>query len=53
MRSRMTIKAYAKAEGVKTSAIYNRISRGKLESTFDGITWVYPKSDQTIKKPRK
>lgn len=51
----ITVKQYAKMEGVEyTSTIYNRISRGTLKSIkIDGHTYVYPKSDKTIKKPRR
>lgn len=48
-----TIKQYAEIEGVKTSAIYQRITRGTLKTKIiDGLTYVYVKSDKTIKKPR-
>lgn len=53
MKNKLTVKQYAELQGVKTSAIYNRIARGTLKSKFDVVTWVYPNSDKTIKKPRK
>lgn len=53
---KLTVKQYAELQGVKTSAIYNRMSpkRGTLKyKVIDGLTYVYPASDKTIKKPRK
>jgi len=54
MKNKLTIKQYAEIEGVKTSAIYNRIERGTLKSIkLDGEQrYVYPSTDKTIKKPR-
>lgn len=50
----MSVKEYAKREGVCTSAIYNRIKRRtiKFSSNF-GIILVEIDTDKTIKKPRK
>ncbi len=50
----LTIKEYAIAEEVTTSAIYNRVRRGKLKKIIKyGITFVYSGNDKTIKKPIK
>ena len=50
----LTVKEYAIAEGVSTSAIYNRISRGKLiKVSRYGVTFVFFREDKTVKKPRK
>jgi hypothetical protein len=47
------VKTYATSESVETSAIYNRIARGKLTAIwFEGVRYVYPASDISIKKPR-
>lgn len=57
MRNKLlSVKEYAIAEGVETSAIYNRIARDTLKSIKKhGLTWVYPNSDKTGKvgRPKK
>lgn len=54
IRNKLTVKQYSIAEGVGTSAIYNRIKREKLKSiVIDNMTYVYVNSDKSIKKPRK
>ena len=53
MKNKLTIKQYSIVEGVTTSAIYNRISRGTLKCTvIDGLKYIYINKDNTIKKPR-
>ena len=49
----LTVKEYAEAEGITTSAVYLRIKRKKLQKIIKfGITLVFVNSDRTIKKPR-
>lgn len=50
----LTVKDYAEAEGITTSAVYLRIKRGTLLMIKKyGTTLVFVDSDKTIKKPRK
>jgi len=55
MKNKLTIRQYSIAEGVTTSAIYNRIRRKTLKSIkLDGEQrYVYPNTDKSIKKPRQ
>ncbi len=47
MKNKLTIKQYSETLGISVSGVQQRITRGTLKWTFDGIIWVYPKSDKT------
>jgi len=55
MKNKLTIRQYAEILNISVSAIQQRIDRGTLKSSFDGITWIYPKSDKTktVGRPKK
>jgi len=53
MKNKLTVKQYAEIENESISAINQRRYRGTLKwIVVDGLIYVYPKSDITIKKPR-
>lgn len=52
MKNKLTIKQYSEVLGISVAGVQQRITRGTLRSSFDGITWVYPNSDKTKKVGR-
>ena len=53
MKNKLTVKQYAAIEKESIAAINQRRYRGTLKwVVIDGLVYVYPKSDITIKKPR-
>jgi hypothetical protein len=50
----LTVKQYAELEKTSGATIRMRMKRGTLRfKRVDGLTYVYIKSDKTIRKPRK
>ena len=53
MKNKLTVNQYAAVEKESIAAINQRRYRGTLKwIVVDGLIYVYPKSDITIKKPR-
>jgi hypothetical protein len=52
-KKKLTINQYAKVEKTTGGAIRKRINRNTVKSKkINGIIFVYPETDTTIKKPR-
>lgn len=54
MNKKLTVKQYAKLEGITGAGVRLRIKRGTiLSKKINGLTFVFWESDKTIRKPRK